>query len=370
MRDKAGRERGWCTICEAECPEFRYSDVQPGADEWECGTRGLLPFVRRSLSMPIGDPVPSDTCEECGCGPETHEDLTDHLDEEQQRAVDATRRLYLNIPLSHVVSQSCNDSMAMDMNRDELTYGEVNLVAFVRLLSQLRERLGTPRPRFYDLGSGAGRSVVLAAMMGFRATGWELLEGVHTIGATLANRAESALATEVKENAEFRHGNLLDADLRDAEAVMISTLCFGDLLMAKILCHLARQLPVGCKVLTLKKALPQSPLFEVKEKFKMAMTWGCCEVLLSERTSTLALEPTVDRGPRVQTRWRHVTAVATGPRAAEIATGAHPAAVEAAPGVVRLATLGSSFLIYVPGVDPETLVVKSSSRAKKLRLQW
>ena len=84
---------------------------------------------------------------------------------------------------------------------EELTYGEVTNEAFLQLLR--RHAAGEPivgnRRVFYDLGSGTGKTVLLAAASGYftKAKGIELLPCVGAIGAALADEFTDAILPDL-----------------------------------------------------------------------------------------------------------------------------------------------------------------------------
>lgn len=84
---------------------------------------------------------------------------------------------------------------------EELTYGEITNEAFLQLLR--RHAAGEPivgsRRVFYDLGSGTGKTVLLAAASGYftAAKGIELLPCVGAIGTALAEEFTAAILPDL-----------------------------------------------------------------------------------------------------------------------------------------------------------------------------
>jgi SAM-dependent methyltransferase len=93
----------------------------------------------------------------------------------------------------------------------------------------------------FDLGSGDGRLVIEAARRGARATGIER-------DAELVRRARAGAASAgVSEHAEFRHGDLFEADLRAASVV---TLYLLPHLLERLAPKLLAELRPGARVVS------------------------------------------------------------------------------------------------------------------------
>jgi hypothetical protein len=159
------------------------------------------------------------------------------------------------------------------------TYGELVAVRDVLRLLQ-------PRPvgdTLWDLGSGAGRFVLQAAMeyTGLKTVGVELSEKRHEAAATAARRA-------ALPNVLLVHGDLLQACCEDATLVFVVSLAFGDELMRRLGAKLAR-LPALRAVALLGRDLPARALdgFEASACSHVAVTWGVARLYVHRRGEML-----------------------------------------------------------------------------------
>ena len=164
------------------------------------------------------------------------------------------------------------------------TYGE--LVGVRDVLKCLQ-----PRPcgdTLWDLGSGAGRFVLQAAMehTGLKVVGVELSEKRHAAAATAACRA-------ALPNALLVHGDLLQAGCEDATLVYVASVAFGDELMRRLGAKLAH-LPALRTVALLGRDFPPGSLagFVTAACTHVAVTWGVTRLHVHHRIG----EPSVATG--------------------------------------------------------------------------
>lgn len=110
-----------------------------------------------------------------------------------------------------------------------------------------------PSDTFADLGSGLGRVVVEAAVLGGmrKAVGVELSVQRHKMACDGLMEATKGLE-EIQGKAgtsrvELHQGNLLKFDLKGFTTIFASTICFRDALMEKLGAKLAREVPEGAR---------------------------------------------------------------------------------------------------------------------------
>ncbi len=147
------------------------------------------------------------------------------------------------------------------------TYGEIAPDSFYRILSEVEPQ---PGEVFYDLGSGTGKAVVLAAMLYdfSRCVGIELLRELWEAAEQVKARYEK----EMRQTIEFVNKDFLTCDLSDAGVVFTHSTCFYDELWIKLL-EKFRQLPAGARVITVTKSA-LVPWLELLNSAEYQMGWG------------------------------------------------------------------------------------------------
>lgn len=146
------------------------------------------------------------------------------------------------------------------------TYGEIDFWGFTAILSQIHIQPGW---RFYDLGSGAGKAVLLTAMLhpDVDCTGIEIIPELVELSQSLQRK------TKIK-NAHFIAGDFFDHDISDADVIFVNaTGFFGDLL-SRLQNHLSNTKP-GCTIILSSKTLP-STHFDTLYEGQAPMSWGPC----------------------------------------------------------------------------------------------
>lgn len=182
-------------------------------------------------------------------------------------------RLYEGVegyPLSH---QARNRLGTEDRS---LTYGEVMAEGFLEVLDKAAPRAGET---FYDLGSGTGRAVFLAAMAHpfGRLVGIEFLDTLHQAAVAVSARFDAEvrphLSAPRKDAAiELRGGDFLEADLSDAGVIFMQSNCFEPPLM-KALVKKFEAVPAGVRILALGQFL-NAPHLDLEETGPCELGWG------------------------------------------------------------------------------------------------
>lgn len=224
--------------------------------------------------------------------------------------------------LGACVRQSCQDTWNLRWPREQFLYGEVNILSFTRVLDRVaalrtrvldrvtacfdsrsdpcgeswldnRGQAAELGGAFYDLGCGAGKAVLTAAMhpSGFRrCVGIELLPGLHRLACCLRDRL---LADEAhpKAEVEFFEGDLFEADVRDASLIFVNAGNWREPNVQRLFQHLLQSLPHGAMLATVRKplAVPGAPgcvgedCLQPLEKLDVPMSWGLAPVYLAVR---------------------------------------------------------------------------------------
>ncbi len=163
----------------------------------------------------------------------------------------------------------------------EYTYGEIDFISFIALLSLTRPDSNTV---FYDLGSGTGTAALACAMV-FNvqeSNGIELFSTLHKAACEQQN-ALSRLPDykAAAKTIRFIHGNFLDFEYSNATLVFINATGFFGSTWGLISQRIEQT--THCKtVITTSKAL-KSNAFIIKKITTVQMSWGVVRAYIQER---------------------------------------------------------------------------------------
>jgi len=132
------------------------------------------------------------------------------------------------------------------------TYGEVSHMDFLKLLTELG---AVPGQKVYDLGSGTGKLVVLAWLLGFNAIGVELVRERYDasrriLSAALGRRIAGNWDDTADEGMQFIHGDLCAVDFSDADIVFANSVMYTKDLMNFIAQTAEKKCRPGAKLVT------------------------------------------------------------------------------------------------------------------------
>lgn len=159
---------------------------------------------------------------------------------------------------------------------DSLGYGEVGAEGFLDAMARTAPR---PGEVFYDLGSGTGKAVFLAAMLfDFkRVVGIELMDSLGGVARRLLSKYDEhhrPQMPEVQQHQElaFIDGSFIDVDFSSADVIFTHSTVFSDPLWAQLVARMEGLKP-GTRIVCASKEI-SSPEFELKEEFRVVMPWG------------------------------------------------------------------------------------------------
>src|SRR5262249_8238360 len=116
---------------------------------------------------------------------------------------------------------------------DAYTYGEVTFYSFIHILEAAKPQVAET---FYDLGSGAGKAVFIAALVFpfTKACGVEKLSGLYQLSCSLLDKLQNKsgyqqLVRHREVNIQFIHGDLLEQDISDGDIIFINATAFDGL---------------------------------------------------------------------------------------------------------------------------------------------
>ena len=209
---------------------------------------------------------------------------------ENANAFERTRMIFEQIRPEVSRLFAWEESLSLAQKRkqsgDNFVYGEIVLEEFYDFLCRYAKNLapGTPSSRsFYDLGSGTGKSVLVAALCPEfqHARGCEIIECLHGIATTIVDDfreiVQPALPLQMGEKSmSVRHGDFFEEEaLREwttCDFVWCNCLTWDEDRMER-LAKAAERMPLNAVFVTVLLPLP-SAAFEVVAEEELNFSWG------------------------------------------------------------------------------------------------
>lgn len=187
------------------------------------------------------------------------------LNKKTRQTVESCHQIYQNIPSFNLAKQARSDQQLFSY---EYIYGEIDFDSYAQVLSYCTIK---PNSIFYDLGSGAGKAVVCAALLyDFkRACGIEHLELLHECAQQASKHLEAY-------NIHFYLDNLLTYNWLDADILFINASTFIGDFWHEVLSRL-KQLKSGTQIIVVSKQLPAESFSPIYDDF-LLMSWGYARV--------------------------------------------------------------------------------------------
>lgn len=181
-----------------------------------------------------------------------------------------------------------------------LTYGEAEYISFVKILEDAGANHGD---HFFDLGCGAGKALISAALSGIsfsRCVGIEILPGLCSCSRAAITKLKDVVSTNASKSStggpttdsrrkinfspvDVREGDILSVDWSSGDIVYASSICFSETLMQSVL-EKSKLLKPGSKFITLKLPVGYEGWFEIDSQSWYKMTWGRILVYILKRT--------------------------------------------------------------------------------------
>lgn len=153
------------------------------------------------------------------------------------------------------------------------TYGET---PFSTMELITKECQIASKDTLFELGCGRGRTCFwLKAFIGCKVVGIDYIP-------EFIERANAVKAKFKLEGVEFRHQDMINADLTGATVIYLYGTCLDDSVIEKLL-EKFKTVPAGTKIITVSYPLTdytQQPIFEVMKRFPARFTWGTGDVYL------------------------------------------------------------------------------------------
>ena len=134
--------------------------------------------------------------------------LSDQQIHELERKNEIYNQLTLKFPLSIGKKASKDDRESLNkMRESHLTYGEIEFLSLGEIFYTIQERYGgLPQGGiFYDLGSGTGKGILAAALLGSFSDccGIEILNSLYEISLQLIEEYDNEITQHVIQNANL-----------------------------------------------------------------------------------------------------------------------------------------------------------------------
>ncbi len=166
-----------------------------------------------------------------------------------------------------------------------LLYGEISFLSFADILTVVKPRAGEV---FYDLGSGGGKAVFAAALIGnfSKVVGVELLPSLFQLCNDQLHKFRYLPEREKQFparlfNIQFVNDSFFNVSLVEADIIFINATAFRGSFWNAILAKL-EETKVGTRFIVTSHSLPE-PHFKLMEAQRRLMSWGMNSVYIYEK---------------------------------------------------------------------------------------
>jgi len=163
----------------------------------------------------------------------------------------------------------------MAAGEHNLTYGEIEW-STLKLMLEYAQKMPVASGRFYDLGSGRGRSVLYMGMTGL----FDFSVGIEVLPerVSLAKQALTKLRTAIPNagsKVKLYEASFLNPAFRykDAKMIFLSNMCFDKETQDAIFARLSAEMPKGSLVFCSRVPDSALPSFETVSIEKVSMSW-------------------------------------------------------------------------------------------------
>ncbi len=156
------------------------------------------------------------------------------------------------------------------------TYGEVTFEGFSKMLKATHPQRGEV---FYDLGSGTGKGVFLAALLYdfSKAVGIEIIKSLNEASLEVVQNFRRSYP-DIEKNIEFIFGDFGEIDFSDGDVIYMNSTCFDYEVTLPFLRKLEK-LKKGTRIITNTITLKSSS-FKVENIGAFPFSWGTEDVFL------------------------------------------------------------------------------------------
>lgn len=177
-------------------------------------------------------------------------------------------KLYCN---TQTYAVSHQERRRLNLKDPEYIYGEVEFDSYVKLLTITKPK---PSDVFYDLGSGAGKAVIITALVYpelAKVVGLELLPALHQLSEEKLTQLQQ-LHPNKASNVQFIQTDFLKHNLSDATLIFVNAAAFMPDFWQTVI-HKLDQVKSGCRIIVSSKYLPADQ-YELLNTGTYLMGWG------------------------------------------------------------------------------------------------
>ncbi|EGD83452.1 hypothetical protein PTSG_04059 [Salpingoeca rosetta] len=180
----------------------------------------------------------------------------------------------------------------IDESGGHSAYGEILPQGVTAVMQAIQPHPGFV---FYDLGSGLGKMAmqVFLQFQAGKACGVELAQTRHEAAQKALARLTKMLGTD-PVNLQFVHGDIMKADVRDADVVYLASLCFEEPFLTALASRLVGDAPRMSVLISIQPISEAASDFHAQFKLEtvlnVPMSWGNADVHVYRRPLSMIPE--------------------------------------------------------------------------------
>lgn len=225
--------------------------------------------------------------------------LTESEEFELQRKLHIYEELTKNYPIEILKQSSRDERNRLGLSRESsLTYGEIEFKSFGEIFFTIKNRYNLPEGGvFYDLGSGVGKALVAAALLGSfsECIGIEILDGLHSVSQKLVEEYNEKFTSYILANSDLFtilppltsvKGDIFKYDWTNASVIFVNSTCFSDEMVRNI-----SDVPVkpGTLAISLTNSLSATTWIQLEVVVKR-MSWGDATIYIQRKIDPVEQE--------------------------------------------------------------------------------
>lgn len=208
--------------------------------------------------------------------------LQNHTDRDRlESSIKEIKAIY-SFSFSHQVANFAK--ITRGLKQQAYLYGEIDILNFIYILDKLKP---STEDVFYDLGSGAGKAVLTAALtFPFKAAiGIEIVPELITLSKSRLARYHAQSFDRLSHcQIQFIKGDFLEFSLTHATIVFVNATAFSKDFWQSVLQKLI-ELPENTRVIVNTHTLPTQYFSLISQSYEI-MSWGLTSVHIYQRRST------------------------------------------------------------------------------------